>query len=172
MTDERMGDDLWRALAALPAGAGVVFRHYRTPDAARRQLFDRVRAVARRRRLRLVLADSNARAIGWSAAGRHGPGPMLCLPRTMLRTAAAHGQRDLVQAARNGADLVFLSPVFETRSHPGAALLGPLRFGLLARGTPLRVVALGGMDARRDSRLRRLGAYGFAAIDGWTGSRR
>jgi len=169
MTDERMGDDLWRALAALPAGAGVVFRHYRTDAAARRRLYERVRAIARRRRLVLVLADSGARAVGWRAAGRHGPGPMQGLPRHMLRTAAAHDRAELVRAVRNGAELVFLSPVFATRSHPGAPPLGPLRFGLLARHAAVPVVALGGIDEQRQSRLRRLGSNGFAAIDGWVG---
>ncbi|MEJ8630952.1 hypothetical protein P0F65_16040 [Sphingomonas sp. I4] len=31
MTDERLGDGLWRALARLPPGSGVVFRHHATP---------------------------------------------------------------------------------------------------------------------------------------------
>ena len=42
MTDERQGDGLLAALARLPAGAGIVFRHYSLPEAARRALFDRV----------------------------------------------------------------------------------------------------------------------------------
>ena len=36
MTDERQGDALWSALERLPRGAGVVFRHYSLPAAARR----------------------------------------------------------------------------------------------------------------------------------------
>jgi thiamine-phosphate pyrophosphorylase len=61
------------------------------------------------------------------------------------------------------ADAVVLSPVFATRSHPGATPLGPLRFRLLARRAGLPVIALGGMDARR---ARRIGATRWAAIDG------
>ena len=68
---------------------------------------------------------------------------------------------------RARADLVLLSPVFPTRSHPGAATLGPVRFGSMALGR--RVAALGGMDAQRFKRLRYLGAYGWAAIDAFTG---
>ena len=60
------------------------------------------------------------------------------------------------------ADALVLSPVFPTRSHPGGKVLGPLRFRLLAARTRLPVIALGGMDARRASRL---GTPAWAAID-------
>ena len=49
-----------------------------------------------------------------------------------------------------GADAVLLSPVFPTRSHPGAPVLGPVRFRLLARAG-----AHAGHCARRDDRGRR-----------------
>jgi hypothetical protein len=67
MTDERMGDALWRALERLPRGAGVVFRHYRLPPVERRALFERVRAVARRRGLRLLLGGPERLARGPTA---------------------------------------------------------------------------------------------------------
>ncbi len=166
MTDERQGDGLWLALGALPRGAGIVFRHYRTPPLERRLLFDAVRAVARRRGLMLVLADSPSRAIGWRADGRHGRGRSR-LPAGMIRTAPAHDQRELLAAARTGADLVFLSPLFPTRSHPDTPPLGMGRFAALARTAPLPVIALGGMNRMRWPAARRAGAAGYAAIDGW-----
>ncbi len=86
-------------------------------------------------------------------------------PRPALLSAAAHDLPGLVAARRAGAGLVFLSPVFATRSHPGARTLGPVRFGLLARQAKLPVVALGGMDEARFKRLRPLGAHGWAGID-------
>jgi thiamine-phosphate pyrophosphorylase len=60
---------------------------------------------------------------------------------------------------------VLVSPVFATRSHPGARGLGPLRFGMLAQRAGLPLIALGGMDRRRFARLAPLGAHGWAAID-------
>ncbi len=160
MTDERMGEDLWVALARLPRGSGVVFRHYAASD--RRALFERVRRVTRRRGLVLVLAGSMQQAVSWRADGVHGRSAHRARPRQLLRTAPVHGAREL---GRVTADAVFLSPVFATRSHPGAKTLGSVRFGLLAvcAGTP--VIALGGMDARRFRRISPLGAYGWAAID-------
>ena len=164
MTDERQGDVLVAAVERLPARhAGIVFRHYSLPEADRRALFERVKRIARRRGLMLLLAGSASRARAWGADGSHGRGRGIG-----LRTAPAHHARDLRTAERAGAAALFLSPVFPTRSHPGAQPLGPDRFALLARRSRLPVIALGGMTARRARRLR--GAYGWAAIDAWGAS--
>ena len=160
MTDERMGDRLWDALLRLPPGAGIVFRHHATERQARRTLFERVRKIARRRRLTLLLAGQPRDAIGWRADGAHGNRKV----GGLLHSSSAHDYRELVRAVRSGADLVFLSPVFATRSHPGARTLGRIRFRSLGRNCPIPVIALGGMDSRR---AKGLCAYGWAAIDAW-----
>ena len=164
LTDERQGEALWTALARLPAGAGVVFRHYGLGLAERRRLFERVRRLTRRRRLLLILAGSPRLARAWRADGVHGR----ATGRARLRTAPAHSLREIRAAERVGADLLFVSPVFATRSHPGARPLGPLRFRLLARHARVPVAALGGMDAER---AHRLGVQHWAAIDAWSGTR-
>jgi thiamine-phosphate pyrophosphorylase len=166
MTDERQGEALWRALAELPRGAGIVFRHYRTPPAERRRLYEAVRAVARRRRLTLVLAGPARLAAAWRADGAHGR-RIRRTARPLLYTAPAHSRTELVTARRAGADLVFLSPVFATQSHPDGRTLGTVRFGALAQHGS-GVIALGGMDVARARRLRGLGSYGRAAIDALT----
>jgi thiamine-phosphate pyrophosphorylase len=168
MTDERQGEVLWAALAALPRGAGVVFRHHRTPPDERRRLYEKVRAVARRRRLVLVLAGPARVAAAWRADGAHGRAIRRSI-RPLLFTAPAHDRSELVAAREAGADLVFLSPLFATRSHPGGRTLGLVRFGMIAQAEPRTcVIALGGMDATRARRLRELGSYGWAAIDALT----
>jgi len=147
MTDERQGAQLLDTVMRLPRGAGVVFRHHRTPPPARRALYEQVRVIARARGLILVLAGPTGLAIAWRADGAHGRVPHRRSSRALLRTAPAHDARELKAAARAGADLIFLSPVFATRSHPGGRTLGPLRFGRLARQARVPVVALGGDDA-------------------------
>ena len=169
-TDERLGgahpaDPLWRAIAALPRGAGIIFRHHSLAPAPRRALALAVVAQARRRHLLVVLAEGPA---GVRADGRHhSRRTRQRKAKAGLLTASAHSRREMVAAFRLGADLVFLSPVFATASHPGGQTLGPLRFGLLARGAAKPIVALGGMSEKLGKRLRPLGASGFAAIDYW-----
>jgi thiamine-phosphate pyrophosphorylase len=160
MTDERLGDGLLDAAGRLPRGGGIVFRHYSLAEPERRALFDQVRAVADRRGLLLLLAGAAGQAEAWGADGSHGRGP-----GGSLRSAPAHDLAEIRAAERDGADLLFLSPVFATRSHPGARALGTARFDYLARRTDLPVIALGGMNALRARRLRE--AWGWAGIDAW-----
>ncbi|MEO5938660.1 MAG: thiamine phosphate synthase [Sphingomonas sp.] len=156
MTDERLGDGLWSAIARLPRGGGVVFRHYATPTTERRRLFVRVVRVARTRGLVVIRAGSWC---GFGADGVHnqrGRG---------LRTASAHSLTEARVAVRRGADAVFVSPVFTTRSHPGAEVLGVKQAKRIARALGVPAIALGGMDAVRFRGM--WGFYGWAAIDAW-----
>lgn len=163
MTDERQGEALWTALHRLPPGSGVVFRHRTLPNRERHRLFERVRRIARRRGLILLLAGGEGEARRWGADGAHHrrPGP----PRA--GTAPAHDLREIRAAERSGATALFLSPLHPTRSHPGTPALGRMRFAALARATRLPVIALGGVDPRRGRAAMAVGAHGWAAIDAW-----
>jgi thiamine-phosphate pyrophosphorylase len=149
-----MGEGLWAALARLPRGAGVVVRHQGEPDRA--GLIQKVAKVAQKRGLVLAVAQGRGRVNVHNGRGSW---------RGAMITASAHSRREAVEAVRRGADAVFLSPVFATRSHAGASTLGRVKFGLAARGLKIPVIALGGMDARRAASLP--GAYGWAGIDAW-----
>lgn len=169
MTDERLGDALLPAVAALPRGAGIIFRHYALAVPERRALFEKVRRLARAKGLVLVLAGPPRMARAWRADGFHGRHPGGADHR-LIHTAPAHNAIEMAQAIRQGADLVLLSPVHATRSHAGQKPLGRVRFGLLARQARVPLIALGGMTARRARALTPLGLYGWAGIDGLTPS--
>ena len=156
MTDERMGDGLWRTLARLPRGGGVVFRHYSLAPDERRRLFARVRRVALRRGLVLVRAG-DVRMTGEDGTHARPGGGVVTWP--------VHDVGEARAARRAGADAVFVSPVFATRSHPGAAWLGRRRARVIARAAGVPIIALGGMNEARFRGLR--GFHGYAAIDAW-----
>jgi len=157
MTDERLGDGLLGAVERLPEETGIVFRHYSLGEVARRDLFDRVRSAHPGL---LLLAGPSALAADWGADGSHGRGP-----GAGFRSAPVHDYAQIRAAERDGASLLFLSPAFPTRSHPGSPALGIARFAWLARRATLPVIALGGMNAARGKRLASFGAYGWAGID-------
>lgn len=167
MTDERLGDTLFSALESLPRGSGIVFRHYDLGPAERRKLFLRVRRLARAKGLLLMLAGPAQLADAWGAAGSHGLATSRGSRRRLLRSASVHSPAELRAAERAGVDVIVVSPVFETRSHPGARALGPVRFGLMTRLSRIPVVALGGMNARRAQRLSGFAIWGWAGIDAW-----
>jgi thiamine-phosphate pyrophosphorylase len=159
LSDARNDHRLESAISRLPPGSALVFRHYHLPAAARRARFEVLRRLCKRRSV-LILTAGEAR--GWRADGRYGA------PRDLgrapgLRLATAHSLAEIGAAFRAQASAILLSPVYPTRSHPGAPVLGPVRFLLLARRSPLPVIALGGMTKRRAARLP---VWGWAAIDG------
>ena len=161
MTDERLGDALWTALRRLPPGAGVVFRHYELPRPERLALWLRVRRVAHARGL---VAVSAGEALPGADGVHRGRG------RGLL-TWPAHNRRQAVAAKRAGAALVFVSSVYPTRSHPGAPALGPMGAARVAQGFGMTVIALGGMNAERWRKARRLRLDGWAGVDAWLPSR-
>lgn len=165
MTDERQGEGLFAALERLPDGAGIVFRHYSLPEAERLRLFQKVRSTARSKGCVLMLAGSPPLAARWGADGSHG-WEGAGVP-DLLRSLSVHDMEEMEAANRLKPDFVFVSPVFETRSHPGEPPLGLEGLGALARQATMPVIALGGMSRGRARTLPSF-VHGWAAIDGLT----
>ena len=166
ISDARNDAGLERALAKLPRGSGFIYRHYHLPDHERFARFRVLRRAAQARGHVVILADSALTAREWGADGVYGS-PRALWPRRagLLHLATAHNLAEIGLAVRLGADAVLLSPVFPTRTHPGGAVLGAVRFRLLARKSKLPVIALGGMTP---DRARGLCWERWAAIDGLT----
>ena len=163
MTDERLGDDLLRAIQRLPARSGVIFRHYHMDAAARKFLFGQVMRMCRRRGHVLLLAGDERTAMRWHADGFHQRSQRAS---RLLHSAPVHDAREIagIKAARP--DLLFLSPVYATNSHPGARPLGPLSFNRLAKlASSSGIIALGGMNRRNAQMLLPRLIHGWAAID-------
>lgn len=143
-TDPRLGPDLLGIVRRLPPGSGVVFRHHALGPAERRALLRRLRRLAAVRQLRIV--DD----VGG-------------------RIARVHSARELRRSLPGKPELLFLSPLFSTRSHPDWRPLGPMRAAALVRLAGRPVLALGGMDATRFARVEQLGFAGWGGIDAWVG---
>ena len=75
-----------------------------------------------------------------------------------------HDVRELRGALLRRTPMILLSPIFPTRSHPGQAPIPRMRAAALARLARGRLIALGGMDARKFARIENLGFRGWAGI--------
>lgn len=161
---DRLPDPL-PAAARLPAGAGVIFRHYGAPN--REAVGQALARLCRARRLVLLVAEDAKLAYRLRAGGIHLPEHaqrrIAGLKRAGWRVSAAAHSAAAVAGAR-GADMLILSPVFPTLSHPGARTLGPLRFAALAQAARAPVIALGGISPATARRLRGGRFWGLAAI--------
>ncbi|MDR7102299.1 thiamine phosphate synthase [Croceicoccus sp. BE223] len=160
ISDARNDARLETALARMPRGSGLIYRHYHQPPAQRLARFRRLARLARKRGIVIAWAGLPRDARRADADASYGP-PLA--PGGLPRLATVHSWRELGAAHRTGASLVLISPVFATRSHPGAQVLGEVRARLLARAACVPVIFLGGMTC---ARARRLAPHGWAAIDG------
>ena len=159
MTDPRLGEGLLAAVRKLPVRSGVVFRHYQLATDERLVLFRQIQRICRRRGHILLLAGQD----DWLAHGIHGR-PRIRAPQ--LLSMPVHSIPEILEAKRLHADIMFLSPVFSTRSHPGARAMGMTQFSRLKRlAGPAKVIALGGMTRNRAQTFSNRIAYGWAAID-------
>lgn len=163
ISDARNDAGLDVALRRLPRGSGLVFRHYHLSPAERLARFRALSRLCRACGHVIVLAGPLRAAQRWNAHGSYG----LPAAGAGLRLATVHDLREIGQANRSKSALALLSPVFPTRSHPGSATLGPVRFRLMARRAAMPVLALGGLNRKT---ARRLPGFGWAAIDGLSGA--
>ena len=147
ITDERMGPDILKQIRQLRPSTGVIVRHHRLGPQERRALLRQVRRIGRSRGLTVV--DD---AIG--------------------RVARVHSAGELRRALFRRPDLLFLSPIFPTRTHPDWRPLGHMRAAALLRLAKRPVLALGGMSKGRFARISGLGFAGWGGIDAWSGSHR
>jgi thiamine-phosphate pyrophosphorylase len=173
LTDTVRLPDPLAVLDRLPAGSGVILRHYEAPGRA--DLAHRLAAACRERGLKCLIGGDVGLARAVRAHGVHWPARLVKSPGAAtspanlpgwIVTAAAHDKAELHAAAKIGAAAALLSPVFATQSHPGAETLGFERFQSLAAASPIPVYALGGITAGNAKLLTETRAIGIAGIKG------
>jgi thiamine-phosphate pyrophosphorylase len=128
------GQDVVARAGRLPRGSGLLLLQ---PVRASAML--RLRVLARRLGLKIVVEQ----------------------PRFASRI---HDGHELRQALLARSELILLSPIHPTGSHPEWKPLSRMRAAALARLAGRRAVALGGMNARRYAKIAPLGFIGWAGI--------
>jgi len=161
--------DAGAGLRAVERGATVL--QLRDPDASARALEREAAGLVAAAPVPVVVSGRADLALAAGAAGVHLPerdlpvaaarrllGPGRLVGRSVHSAAAAR------EAADDGADYVVFGPVFASASHPGRAPAGLEALREVVAGTPIPVLAIGGVDAGRAAACRAAGAAGFAAI--------
>lgn len=177
--DETLARPDWskRAAEVLEAAGSGVALHLRGPRSPGGTLFELARVllpVARAAGAMLLVNDRADVALAAAVDGVH-------LGRRSLRVADArhvlgegvvigiscHTPADVSTGRREGADYAFAGTVFPTPSHPGSPGIGGEGLAaLVAEGSGLPVVAIGGVTLERVVVPRTAGAVGVAVVRG------
>ena len=131
---EQIQPELWLAIRRLPPGSGILMLGQ--PSAKEQR---RLRHLGALRSLAVVIEARGG------AARVHNAGE---LRRAMLRRTP----------------IILLSPLWPTHSHPEWKPLPRMRAAALARLGGRKLLALGGMDAKRYATVAQLGFIGWAGI--------
>jgi thiamine-phosphate pyrophosphorylase len=166
MTDDDRLPDPCGAAHRLPQGSLIVLRAKTRRH--REELAGALARIARTQRLFLSIADDPELAARLGADGVHFPetragalfGWRARRPEWFV-TVSAHSLHAAARAQTLGADAVFLSPVFATKSHPERRALTPLRLRLMTHQLRVPLYALGGIDA---DTIRQLGGAKLAGV--------
>jgi len=134
----------------------VLVREKQLSSAKLLALASRLREITRIHQARLIIHSQADIAKAVDADGVHLAGSDIPAAPSLRQwlghdpmsiSVSCHSAEELDQAAAQAADWAMLSPVFPTRSHPGAPHLGLAKFEQLAEQAALPVVALGGIHA-------------------------
>lgn len=172
VTDETRNADPTPHIRGLPAGCGVIFRHYKHPD--RLRLAKTISSICRERGLCLIISEDASLAFKVGAGGLHLPEHKILSPsngvvswiksKRGISTCSCHSKRVLHLAGKLGVSGALVSPVFPTLSHPTSAGLGLKALAGLCRSSPIPVFALGGVDYKSANSVIKCGVYGLAGM--------
>ncbi len=167
VTDPVRTPDPFTVARRLPAGFGVVYRHFGAPG--RVEVARDLAGICARGGLVLLVAADPALAAAVGADGVHWPFRLAQQARRWrgrfaLQTVSAHSGRELRAAGDLPVEAALLSTVFASGSASAGRPLGALRFRQMVRGAGLPVYALGGITAETAALIAPVA--GFAAVDG------
>ncbi len=174
VTDRTLGEQatmVGRIAAAVAGGVDMVqIREKDFPGGLLLELVEEIRRAAGDGPLLMV----NERADVALAAGAAGvqlgeEGLPVSIAREILGPRqlvgrSVHSVEGAVEAASQGADLLVVGTMFATRSHPGAAAIGPVLINQISQRCNIPMIGIGGINAANLGEVLKAGACGVAVI--------
>ena len=77
---------------------------------------------------------------------------------------SVHSVEGAVEAASQGADMLIVGTMFQTRSHPGAAAVGPVLLSQISQRCNVPMIGIGGINTTNLGEVLSAGACGVAVI--------
>lgn len=175
-TDRAKFNDIFSIIKNLPKNTAIIIREYDLDDQKRLEFALKVIEVARqeyKKSLKVLVGKNLKMAVAIKADGvhfsdqdHHYPHKNINIKniKNFLFTYACHRPQSINCATRHNYDLVFYSPIFNTKSHPHAKPLGTLQLRKITLKSKVPVYALGGIDENNIKQLIGCNIAGIGAI--------
>ena len=161
LTDNKKTKYPLKVLKKLPKKTGVIIRDYTNKKIVNKE----INQWRSRKLLTILKAGKYSKTL--YTDGIHYPQWLQSsiMKRDAIKSISVHSGKDIRKSINIRANLVFISPVFETTSHKNEKSLGIIRLGLLVKLFKIPAIALGGINNDNISRLKSLPISGCAGID-------
>ena len=128
-----------------------------------------IKEKLKKRKVKFFLANNTKLAIKFNLDGVYLPSfnkelkiNSYSKKKNFLIIGSAHNLKEIRIKEKQGAQIIFLSPLFKTNKTN--KFLGPNKFNILSKMTDKKIIALGGISQKNIQKLNLLNAYGFASI--------
>lgn len=180
-SDRKLGYDLKDVVTKLPPHAAIIIRDYDLNFNQRYQLAKEVMRLARPLKIKVLIGKDLRLAQRVKADGVHFSDydhlPLSLqnkAPRSFIFSFACHHLQSIMHAKNLGADMVFISPIFQTKSHENVKAIGleNLQQYLLKISFKTKsrfyckhhLYALGGINLTTIASIQKLDLAGYGAI--------
>ena len=167
LVDPKRGPNFLETAVNLPAGSGVVYRHF--GDKNRLDIARRLRHITLSTKSILLIGNDAQLAKRVRADGVHWSESIISNSAQWrstftIMTTAAHSRKAVHHARMLGLDAALYSCVFPSRSPSASKPTGAVKFRLLSKQLDFPIYALGGVSAHNAGRVADAG--GLATVEG------
>ncbi|MES2677112.1 MAG: thiamine phosphate synthase [Pseudomonadota bacterium] len=168
-TDRKRVSNVLEVVENLPENAAIIIREYDLKADQRLNFAQQIALIARRKNLKfLVGKDWNlAQEIGANGVHFSDFDQNFAVPKNrhnMILSYSCHRPESIVEAEKLGADLLFYSPIFASKSHLNQQPVGIDGLKNFIKKTSLPVYALGGIDEQNIKLLNNTNISGIGGI--------
>lgn len=173
-TDRKRFKDIFQIISFLPKNTAIIIREYDLDYKARLDFINKVKAIACKKSLPILIAKNLKLALETNVNGVHFTDfdkywfnylhYKKSAKRNFLFTCCCHNAFSLQKADKLGMDAIFYSPIFNTQSHPKRKSLGVMNLRKSTLKTNSAIYALGGINEKNIKLLKNCAIAGIAGI--------
>lgn len=151
----------------LSKNVGVIFRNYK--ENHNKNKIIQIKQFCKLNNKKFYLANNFKLAINLNLDGAYIPSfnKNLMIKNTNMRKkflilGSAHNIKEIKHKEKQGVDIIFLSPLFETKNYKKC--LEIIKFNMISNISKKKIIALGGINKKNINKLKITNAYGFSGI--------